>query len=143
LRNSFIISSGAVSCAASANAEIIPVIETRWSEGHNEGPPELAADLLRARVDVIATPISTAATLAAEAAIKTIPIVFVVGAPLQFGFIASLNRPGGSAPDGFPRNGYDQRSPNSCLTSFRWNFLRIRHPPGGSQEGGVSFFDLK
>jgi hypothetical protein len=45
--------------------------------------------LVRARVDVIATPISTAATLAAEAAIKTIPIVFVVGAPLQFGFIAA------------------------------------------------------
>jgi putative tryptophan/tyrosine transport system substrate-binding protein len=72
-------------------------IETRWSEGHEERLPELAADLVRARVDVIATPNSTAATRAAEAATKTIPIVFVVGDPLQLGFIASLNRPGGNA----------------------------------------------
>jgi len=70
-------------------------IEWRWAEGRSERFAEIAAELVRLKVDVIVT--SGGGVPAARQATSIIPIVFALAAdPLGGGLVASLSRPGGN-----------------------------------------------
>jgi putative ABC transport system substrate-binding protein len=72
------------------------LIESRYAEGRPERLPNLAAELVLLKVDVIVT-VTTPATAAAKGATATIPIVMTdVGDPLATGLVASLPRSGGN-----------------------------------------------
>jgi putative ABC transport system substrate-binding protein len=72
------------------------LIESRWAEGNYARLPELAADLVRLRMDLIVTRGSTYVQ-AARKATSLIPIVFTMHAdPVAAGHVASLARPGGN-----------------------------------------------
>ncbi len=72
------------------------IIGWRYAGGRTERLPDLASELVRLKPDVILT-LSSPAAQAALNATRTIPIVFTfVTAPVEFGFVASLARPGGN-----------------------------------------------
>ncbi|PYN83079.1 MAG: hypothetical protein DMD87_30600 [Candidatus Rokuibacteriota bacterium] len=71
-------------------------IEYRGTEGDLTRLPDLAAELVRLKVDVIVAP-TTAAALAAKNATRSMPIVMVyIADPVGAGLVASLARPGGN-----------------------------------------------
>ena len=79
-------------------------IDYRWSAGKNERLPNLAAELVRLKVDVIVT--VSRGIQAAMDATKTIPIVMATsGDPVAYGYVVSLAQPGGNV------TGLSQMSP--------------------------------
>ena len=72
------------------------LIEVREAEGNSSRVPELAADLVRRKMDLIVTR-GSLFTGAVKAATSSIPIVFIAHAdPVGTGHVASLARPGGN-----------------------------------------------
>src|SRR3954452_15379422 len=72
------------------------VIESRWAEEQYDRLPALAAELIDRRVSVLVS-YTDAAALAAKAATRTIPIVFINGGdPVRAGMVPSLSRPEGN-----------------------------------------------
>jgi putative ABC transport system substrate-binding protein len=73
------------------------MIEYRWANGEYDRLPQLAAELVRIPVSVLATGGGEPAAQAAKSATTSIPIVFDAGRnPVELGWVASLNRPGGN-----------------------------------------------
>jgi putative ABC transport system substrate-binding protein len=73
------------------------IIESRWAEGKTERLPELAAELVRLKLDLIVSTGGTGTALTVKSTTTTIPVVFTAGGDLvRAGLIASLARPGGN-----------------------------------------------
>src|SRR5262245_10484995 len=70
-------------------------LEFRWAEGRFERLPELVAELVGLKVDVLGAG-GNPAILAAKNATQTIPIVMVGVNPVGLGLVGSLSRPGGN-----------------------------------------------
>src|SRR5215470_15907888 len=71
------------------------LLELRWAEGRVERMPELVAELVGLKVDVLVV-VSTPAALAAKNATQTIPIVMLAPDPVGLGLVGSQSRPGGN-----------------------------------------------
>jgi putative ABC transport system substrate-binding protein len=120
------------------------VIEYRYAEGKRERLPDLAAELVRLKVDVIVA-FSPAAILAAKKASPAIPIVFAsVGDPVGDGLVSSLARPGGNI------TGLSAMSPD--LDGKRLELLKEAFPkvarvaflwPSGGTRGNLTLTDME
>ncbi len=96
------------------------VVEWRYADGRDERLPEIAAELVRLKVNVIVTH-STPAIRAVGQATKLIPIIMAnVGDPIAQGFVASLAHPGGNI------TGFTNLSPD--LSTKRLELLKEVSP---------------
>src|SRR5262249_6745758 len=77
-------------------------IAFRWAEGRYDRLPELAAELVKTQVTVIASVGGNVSALAAKSATRNIPIVAITNDPVKAGLVASFNRPGGNVTAVFP-----------------------------------------
>src|SRR5437660_5202802 len=73
-------------------------IESRFAENHLDRLPQLAADLVRRQVNVVAATGGTSSVVAAKPVVPpTMPLVFAMGGdPVKLGIVDSLARPGGN-----------------------------------------------
>jgi putative tryptophan/tyrosine transport system substrate-binding protein len=111
------------------------LIEDRYAEGKGERLPDLAAELVQLKVDVIVTS-SPSATLAAKKASATIPIVIAsANDPVGTGLVSSLAQPGGNITglslmvpdlDGKRLELLKEAVPKVARVAFLWQ-------PGGSR----------
>jgi len=121
------------------------VIEYRYAEGKLERLPDLAAELVRRKVDVIVAS-APRAVLAAKKASTTIPIVFAVATdPVGLGLVSSLARPGGNitglslmAPDlaGKRLELLKEAFPKIARVAFLWGGIWHEGKPGPHRHGG-------
>lgn len=113
-------------------------IEWRWAGERDERLREMAAELVRADVEIIVSP-GTAETRAAREATSTIPIVMIyVGDPVAAGFVSSLARPGANITGHsflFPELSVKQLElfgeglPSVKVIAVLWNPSNPSHPP--------------
>ena len=97
-------------------------IEIRWAEGRDERLPELAAELVRLKVDVIVAG-GGPPLLAARQASATIPIVMpVTNDPVRLGVAASLARPGGNVTG---LAGLDEGLPGKWVELLKETFPKV------------------
>jgi putative ABC transport system substrate-binding protein len=74
------------------------IIEFRWANGEYDRLPQMAAELVRRQVNVIAAVGGELSGVAAKRATNIIPIAFATGSdPIKGGLVESFNRPGGNA----------------------------------------------
>ena len=72
-------------------------VDYRWAEGDYGRLSDMASDLVARSVSVIVTAGGVPPALAAKAATRIVPVVFVSGSdPIEFGLVSSLNRPEGN-----------------------------------------------
>ena len=120
------------------------VIEYRYAEGKRERLPDLAAELVRLKVDVIVTT-GAVPVLAAKKASPTIPIVFAASSdPVGSGLVSSLAQPGGTI------TGLSQMAPD--LDGKRLELLKEAFPKivrvaflwqAGGRRGNLELTDME
>jgi putative tryptophan/tyrosine transport system substrate-binding protein len=107
------------------------IIEYRYAEEKYAQLPDLAAELVRLKVDVIVAAGGSRAVQAAQNATRTIPIVMTgLADPVAWGFIASLDRPGGNVT-GLSHGGFEligkrlallkEAAPRASRVAVFWN----------------------
>jgi putative tryptophan/tyrosine transport system substrate-binding protein len=118
------------------------VIDYRWAEGQDDRLPNLAAELVRTKPNVIVTT-GTPGTLAAKRSTSSIPIVFASsGNPINAGLVSSLARPSGNVT-GFTVSGPELEGRRLQLLKDTVSTLtRLAVLWNSANPGNIDFFQL-